>query len=118
MPAKCSELIQAVGTFSGHDVDKFSAFDMKYEQGLKADIPVLTEAYFAYECRTMNITTYGDHEWIAGEILQCYRDPDCFLENGLVDLSELEIPLYLGRSTYRTLDQNSVEKDHPLYLNK
>jgi len=118
MPAACSELIQSVGTFSGHNMDKFADFNIKYEEGLKADIPVLKEAYFAYECRTINITTYGDHELITGEILQCYQDKSCFLDNGLVDLSKLEIPLYLGRSTYRTLDQNSVEKDHPLYLNR
>ncbi|NUU62049.1 flavin reductase family protein [Paenibacillus agri] len=116
MPARCSEMIQAVATFSGRDMDKFDKFNIAYEEGLKADIPVLTEAYFAYECKTMNITTYGDHEWIAGEIVQTYQDQDCFLENGLPDLTKLEIPLYMGRSSYRTLNQTADEKNHPFYL--
>ncbi|OBZ18506.1 flavin oxidoreductase [Bacillus sp. FJAT-27264] len=116
MPARCSEMIQAVGTFSGRDMDKFDKFNIAYEEGLKADIPVLTEAYFAYECKTMNITTYGDHEWIAGEIVQTYQDKDCFLENGLPDLTKLEIPLYVGRSSYRTLNQTADERNHPFYL--
>ncbi|WP_042161006.1 flavin reductase family protein [Paenibacillus gorillae] len=118
LPASSSEVIQAVGTFSGRDIDKFNKFNIRYEEGLKVDVPVLSDAYFAYECKVMNITTYGDHEWIAGEILQRYQDKDCFLEDGLPDFAKLEIPLYLGRSTYRTLDQHSEVKTHPLYINK
>ncbi|MEK8130944.1 flavin reductase family protein [Paenibacillus filicis] len=118
LPARCSEMIQAVGTFSGRDMDKFEKLGIPYEEGLRTDIPVLTDAYFAYECKTMNITTYGDHEWIAGEIVQRYQDRDYFLEDGLPDFSRLEIPLYVGRSTYRTLNQQSTEKKHPLYLNR
>jgi len=118
MPAHCTEIIQAVGTFSGFHLDKFTEFNISYEEGLKADIPVLSDAYFAYECRMINITTYGDHEWIAGEILQCYRDNNYFMDNGLPDLTKLEIPLYMGRSTYRILTHDSKEKDHPFYLNR
>lgn len=118
MPARCTALVQAAGTFSGYDVDKFAEFKIKYEEGLKADIPVLSDAYVAYECRTISMTTYGDHEWIAGEIVQGYRDHACFLENGLPDLTKLEIPLYVGRSTYRVLNQHSKEKDHPYYLER
>jgi flavin reductase (DIM6/NTAB) family NADH-FMN oxidoreductase RutF len=118
LPARCSEIIQAVGTFSGRELDKFEKFNIPYEEGLRADIPVLSDAYFAYECKTTQITTYGDHEWVAGEILQCYKDEACFLDNGLPDLAKLEIPLYVGRSSYRILDQHTAEKNHPLYLDR
>ncbi|WP_028560591.1 flavin reductase family protein [Paenibacillus pinihumi] len=118
LPARCSELIQAVGTFSGHDIDKYVKYNIAYEEGLKADIPVLTDAYFAYECKVMNMTTFGDHEWIAGEILQCYRDSEVFLDDGLPDFAKLEIPLYIGRSLYRVLDQDAREKNHPLYMER
>lgn len=114
LPARYSEIIQAVGTYSGRDMDKFKAFKIDYEQGLKADIPILKEAYFAYECRTLDITTYGDQEWIVGEVLQRYQEDEYFLENGLPDLTKLEIPLHLGRSTYRTLNSHSPEMNHPL----
>ncbi|SCY10047.1 NADH-FMN oxidoreductase RutF, flavin reductase (DIM6/NTAB) family [Paenibacillus polysaccharolyticus] len=118
LPAHCSEIIQAVGTYSGRDLDKFKEFNIEYEEGLQVDIPVLTDAYFAYECRTLSITSFGDHEWIAGEIVQRYRDDSCFLENGLPDFSKLEVPLYAGRSTYKILNQESAEKNHPLHLNR
>jgi flavin reductase (DIM6/NTAB) family NADH-FMN oxidoreductase RutF len=118
LPAHCSEIIQAVGTYSGRDLDKFKEFNIGYEEGLQVDIPVLTDAYFAYECRTLSITSLGDHEWIAGEIVQRYRDDQCFLENGLPDFSKLEIPLYTGRSTYKILNHESPEKNHPMYLTR
>jgi hypothetical protein len=66
----------------------------------------------------LSITSFGDHEWIAGEIVQRYRDEQCFLENGLPDFSKLEIPLYAGQSTYKILNHESPEKNHPLYLNR
>ncbi|MFF2481719.1 flavin reductase family protein [Paenibacillus sp. NPDC058071] len=115
LPASCSEIIQAAGSFSGRDVNKFEKFNIAYEEGLKADIPVLSDAYVAYECKTLSITTFGDHEWFAGEIVQCYQDRERFLDNGLPDLTKLEIPLYLGRSTYRTLDRSAEEKFHPFF---
>lgn len=100
-----------------HKVDKFNKYNISYEDGVKLDIPVLTDAYFAYECRTISITTFGD-EWIAGELLQGYQDKDCCLENGLPDLAKLKISLYVRCSSYRELNQDSTEKNHPLYLER
>ncbi|MGX4586604.1 flavin reductase family protein [Paenibacillus chitinolyticus] len=112
LPGSKSELIQAVGTFSGRDMDKYKEFGIAYDNGLLADIPVLRDAYYAYECRVMDIRTYGDHEWIAGEILQRYKDEEMFLDNGLPDLGKLQIPLYMGRSTYRIVQENTKEARH------
>ncbi|MFJ7649169.1 flavin reductase family protein [Lysinibacillus sp. NPDC097279] len=115
LPGHCSELIQAVGTRSGVDIDKFKEFNISYEQGIKADVPILTEAYFAYECRVHSIATLADHEWIAGEVLQRYIDQDLFLENGLPNLDKLDIPLYIGRSNYRILNSDAEEHHHAFY---
>nr|WP_145402861.1 flavin reductase family protein [Paenibacillus xylanexedens] len=116
LPAQRSEWIQAAGTFSGKDTDKFSRFGITYSNGLKVDVPVLDDAYFAYECKVIDITTYGDHEWIAGEVMQRYQDEYYFLENGMVDLEKLKIPMYTGRSSYRILDADATEKVHPFHL--
>ncbi|PIH61386.1 flavin reductase family protein [Paenibacillus sp. LK1] len=116
LPGHHSEWIQAAGTFSGRDTDKFSKFGITYEEGIKVNVPILTEAYFAYECKVIDIKTYGDHEWIAGEVVQRYQDPEYFLENGMVNLDKLQIPMYVGRSSYRILDGSAKEKVHPFYL--
>ncbi|WP_315372121.1 flavin reductase family protein [Paenibacillus xylanexedens] len=116
LPGHRSEWIQAAGTFSGRDTDKFTRFGIPYEEGIKVSVPILTDAYFAYECKVMEITTYGDHEWIAGEVLQRYQDQKYFLENGMVDLEKLQIPMYTGRSAYRIMDARTEEKIHPFHL--
>ncbi|MDF1511788.1 flavin reductase, partial [Robertmurraya sp. DFI.2.37] len=96
LPANCSEFIQAVGTCSGSEIDKFQSFNIPYENGLKADIPVLTDAYFAYECEVKSITTIADQEWIVGEIVQRYQDKELFLDDGLPNLAKLAIPIHIG----------------------
>lgn len=112
LPANCSEFIQAVDTCSGSEIDKFQTFNIPYENGLKADIPVLTDAYFAYECEVKSITTIADQEWIVGEIVQRYQDKELFLDDGLPNLAKLAIPIHIGRSTYRILDDKAPEKIH------
>ncbi|WP_208588527.1 flavin reductase family protein [Gracilibacillus suaedae] len=113
LPAKYTELIQAVGTFSGSNVDKFQEYNIHYENGLKADIPILTSAYFAYECEVKSITPVADQEWIVGEVLQRYQDKDVFLDKGFPNLAKLDIPLHIGDSSYRILNDQALEKDHP-----
>lgn len=111
-PAGKSEWIQKVGVLSGAAVDKFAQLGIEYEQGLTADLPILTDAYVAYECRVLDVQTYGDHDWFVGTITQFYRDDDLFLENNLPDFHQLQIPLYLGRSTYAVLDADVEFKHH------
>jgi flavin reductase (DIM6/NTAB) family NADH-FMN oxidoreductase RutF len=112
LPAERSEWIQHLGVDSGHDVDKFVELGLEYQDGLTVDVPILSEAYVAYECRVLDVQTYGDHEWIVGAIAQFYRDDELFLENGLPDFRRLEIPLYLGRSEYLVLDESVRRKQH------
>lgn len=82
------------------------------------DVPVLLDAYLAYECKVVDIHTYGDHDWIVGEIQQTYRDDELFLDEGIPEFSKLHIPLYVGRSTYFVADDTLQKKVHPFYLNK
>ncbi|MGG4217423.1 flavin reductase family protein [Paenibacillus jamilae] len=116
LPAHRSEWIQAVGTFSGKDVDKFQQFGIAYEDGISVDVPILLEAYLAYECKVVDIHTYGDHDWIVGEIQQTYRDDELFLDEDVPDFSKLSIPLYVGRSAYYVADDALQKKVHPFYL--
>ncbi|MFD2046482.1 flavin reductase family protein [Ornithinibacillus salinisoli] len=107
LPYEKAKFIQQVGVFSGDNQDKFAHGNMQFEKGIRINAPILTDAYVAYECKTMDVNSYGDHDWFVGEIVQCYRDDDKFLENGLPNFDKLEIPLYLGRSKYAKLDQTS-----------
>jgi flavin reductase (DIM6/NTAB) family NADH-FMN oxidoreductase RutF len=112
LPGERSESIQQVGVATGHEQDKLSDFGLDYEDGLTANVPILVEAYVAYECSLVDVQSYGDHDWFVGTITQFYRDEDLFLENGLPNLARLEIPLYLGRSEYAILDTGARHKRH------
>lgn len=113
LPAERSELIQAVGTFSGRDTDKFKEFGIEYENGIKLDVPILKDAYFAYECKVSDIRKFGDHYWIVGDVLLTSKDEELFLKNRLPDFSKLSIPVHIGDSSYRVISDIVEEKDHP-----
>ncbi|MFF2907947.1 flavin reductase family protein [Paenibacillus sp. NPDC057934] len=118
LPSSRSNWIQAAGTFSGNQKNKFKEFDISYRDGNKLDIPILTDAYGAYECKILDIHSYGSHEFITGEIVQAHRDDSLFQEDGIPDFTKLQIPLYLGRSTYLTVDDTLKSTDHLFYLEK
>ncbi|WP_172250620.1 hypothetical protein [Saccharibacillus deserti] len=66
------------------------------------------------ECRVVDRNRYGDHYWIVGEIVQVYQDGALFDADGLPDPAQLSIPLYMGRSAYRILDDTADKKIHRL----
>lgn len=115
LPAQYSEFIQAIGTRSGREMNKFKAFDISFELGKLTNAPILTDAYFAYECEIYNEVELGDHQWIAGKIVKCYMNQDVFLDNGLLDFSKIHIPLYTGKSNYRVLTEDAEEHHHAFY---
>lgn len=107
VPYNKAAFIQETGVYTGEKLDKFVHGQMQYESGITIDAPILHDAYVAYECKTIDVNTYGDHDWFIADITQFYRDDALFLENGLPDFDKLEIPLYLGRSKYTRLDNKS-----------
>ncbi|WP_019914601.1 flavin reductase family protein [Paenibacillus sp. HW567] len=118
VPANYAELIQIVGTRSGRERDKFSEYNIEYDNGINLNVPILKEAYFAYECKVIDSRNYGSHEFVAGEIKTIYKDEDKFIEiDGwtMPDMNKLEIPLYLGRSVYATFNASSEQKDYVKY---
>lgn len=114
LPAECTEWIQQAGVWSGQEMDKYAAIGLPFDQALRIDVPLLTDAYIAYECRVLDVQSYGDHDWFVGAIVQCHRDDDLFLPNGQPNFERLEIPLYLGRSEYLVLDPHVRRKRHVL----
>ncbi|WP_035513025.1 flavin reductase family protein [Halalkalibacillus halophilus] len=102
LPMEKAEFIQQSGVYTGKNTDKFSLCEMGFDRGITTDAPILHDAYVAYECHTIDVNKYGDHDWFVGEMKKFYRDPDLFQSDGLPDDEKLTIPLYLGRSVYTT----------------
>lgn len=109
LPFEKAEVIQKAGVTSGADTDKLST--QAFIEGETMGAPILKEAYVAYECETVDVKTYGDHDFFVADLVGFYRDEALFLSNGLPNLQQLSIPLYLGRSRYIKLDDRVGYKD-------
>jgi flavin reductase (DIM6/NTAB) family NADH-FMN oxidoreductase RutF len=114
LPFEKAHLIQQAGVLSGSNVNKFELGKIGFDKGFATDAPILHNAYVAYECEVIDRQTYGDHDWFVGNIVKFYRDKEKFLENGLPNFEKLSIPLYLGRSTYTSVDGKSRFVSHQL----
>jgi flavin reductase (DIM6/NTAB) family NADH-FMN oxidoreductase RutF len=112
LPAHYADFIQESGVYSGRDLNKFETGKMEFERGKETNAPILKEAYVAYECKTIDVNSYGDHDWFAADITTFYRDNESFNENGLPDFEKLSIPLYLGRSLYAIMDETTQIENH------
>jgi flavin reductase (DIM6/NTAB) family NADH-FMN oxidoreductase RutF len=109
LPFEKAEEIHKAGILTGAKTDKLAT--LSFEEGVETGAPILKDAYVAYECKTNDINTYGDHDFFVADLVGFYRDEECFLENGLPNLTKLSIPLYLGKSKYMKLDDRVISKD-------
>ncbi len=109
LPFDKAEAIQQSGVSSGRDGNKLERTGLTYDLGRHVKAPILHDAYVAYECKTIDRQSYGDHDWFVAEMVGFYRDEELFLANGLPDPNKLHIPLYLGRSSYARFDDQTVQ---------
>ena len=100
MPIELAELVAAVGGISGREVHKFQRFKIAQDRPLKTSVPVLSEAYAAYECRMVDQTTYGDHVWLVGEIVATHYDEDRFDDRQQLRLDCVSPALYMAGDLY------------------
>jgi flavin reductase (DIM6/NTAB) family NADH-FMN oxidoreductase RutF len=102
-----AELVKELGSTSGRDLDKFEAFDVPKLEAEEIDAPIMGTAYGALECKLVDRRTYGDHTLFVGEILRTHFLEEAFDENKVLDTSEFQPVLYLGKDTYVTVDHES-----------
>ncbi|MFB4212267.1 flavin reductase family protein [Shouchella sp. JSM 1781072] len=118
LPHEKAEWIQAAGTYSGRDMNKFDACQIPYQLSEICQVPIIKDAYFAYECRLVGQHTYGTHEWMVGEVVQSYESPKAFTDQHTVNFDHIGLPMYIGRSEYRVLDANASSVFHSLHNKK
>jgi flavin reductase (DIM6/NTAB) family NADH-FMN oxidoreductase RutF len=109
MPYDKSETIASVGGSSGRLMDKFTEFNLEEDSSLKLDVPILKDAYAAYECKVIDNHVFGDHAWIVGEIVAVHVDEGLLKEDDTLDLELIKPALYLGAETYCTAEILSVK---------
>jgi flavin reductase (DIM6/NTAB) family NADH-FMN oxidoreductase RutF len=100
VPSEKSSISAETGGVSGRDVDKFEMFgyDLKEETGL--DLPILKDAYAAYECKLHSVIELGDHDWFVGEVMYSHYDEEAFSEDQMLLTDKISPTMYLGFDHY------------------
>ncbi len=110
IPFDRAELVASVGGSKGEEIDKFQRFGIATEPPSKTAVPILKDAYAAYECRLLDHKTYGDHEWIVGEILVVHLLEESFTPQQVLDLDRVSPLLYLGAELYLGLAKETMRQ--------
>ncbi|PIU56358.1 MAG: flavin reductase [Chloroflexi bacterium CG07_land_8_20_14_0_80_45_17] len=110
MPWQKASLAARVGGTSGQEMDKFERFDIEREKPLRTEVPILKDAYAAYECKLVDSKPYGDHIWVVGEIVALHFLEEAFTSEKILDLAKIKPILYLGSEEfYATTDKDSLQ---------
>ena len=89
-------------------MDEFKAFNIEKEKSVKTAIPILKDAYAAYECKLVDSRHYGDHIWMVGEVVAVHFIEEAFTPKGMLDLKAVKPFLHLGPDCYISTDVSSV----------
>jgi len=108
IPWEKASLAARVGGTSGQKMDKFQKFEIQKEKPLKTAVPILKDAYAAYECKLVDSKPYGDHIWVVGEIVVVHFLEEAFTSEKILDLDKIKPLLYLGSEFYASTDKSSL----------
>lgn len=104
LPFERADAIGGVGSASGRDGhDKFARFGLSTFPGAVLDVPILADAYLAYECRVAAVHETGDHDLFVGEVVALHHRPGAFDERRLLDPAKVRAAVYYGRSVFEAL---------------
>lgn len=80
-----------LGSKSGRDEDKFASLDLKWENGIKVNAPLLTDCPISIECKVVNCVKSGDHDLFIGTIEATHCKEGWLDENGNIAISKISL---------------------------
>lgn len=110
LPFSKAELVASVGGSGGREIDKFQRFNLATDKPVKTSVPILSDAYAAYECQLIDDREYGDHHWMVGEIVAVHWLEEVFTQEEVIDLDKISPLLYLGHELYTTAVQDKIRR--------
>ncbi|PRR81038.1 flavin reductase family protein [Clostridium vincentii] len=85
------ELFDYLGSHSGRDEDKFSNFNVKVEEGIKVNAPLLADCPVNIECKVVDSIMTGSHEMFIGKIEYVHTNKEIVDDKGNIDFSAINI---------------------------
>ena len=109
LPFDRVELVAYVGGVSGQEVDKFQRFNIARDKAKETAVPILKDAYAAYECKLVEDRGYGDYRLLIGEVAAVHWLKEAYTPDKTVDLDKINPIVYLGYHFYTTLLKATVK---------
>jgi len=110
LPFEAVELVHLVGSTPGSQMNKFEEFDIPRGEPVQTKVPILQNAYAAYECRLVDDRAFGDHNLLVGEIVTVHLQEEAFTPQQTLDLDNVSPILYLGGELYLTAAKDTLKK--------
>jgi flavin reductase (DIM6/NTAB) family NADH-FMN oxidoreductase RutF len=119
LPDTKAELVAAIGGSKGSNIDKFKSFCIAKDNPAKTSVPVLRDAYAAFECKLVDDRLYGDHRMLVGEIVAVHCLKEAFTEEETINLEKVSPVLYMGNEQYLNVADCRIRTvDRKLCVNK
>ena len=84
------EMFDYLGSHSGRDEDKFSEFNIKVEEGIKVNAPLLADCPVNIECKVVDSIMTGSHEMFIGKVEYVHTNIEIIDDKGGIDFSKIK----------------------------
>lgn len=85
------EMFDYLGSHSGRDEDKLDKLNVKIEEGIKVNAPVLADCPVNIECKIVDSIMTGSHEMFVGKVEYVHANSEFVNDNGDIDFSKINI---------------------------
>lgn len=85
------KMFDYLGNHSGRDEDKFLKLNIKVEEGVKVNAPLLADCPVNIECKVVDSIVTGSHEMFVGKIEYVHTDKEIVDDNGNIDFSKIQL---------------------------
>lgn len=109
LPFEAAELVDALGSTKGREIDKFQKFNLAVVKPEKTAVPILKAAYAAYECKLTEQKDYGRYRWLVGEVVALHTLKECQAPQNILDVNSVNPILYLGEQHYLTVAKGTLK---------
>lgn len=90
VPEEYEETFKYLGSHSGRDEDKLAKMNVKLDEGVKVNAPILADCPVNIECKVVDSIVTGSHEMFAGKIEYVHADEKIIDEKGNIDFSKIK----------------------------
>lgn len=83
------EVFDYLGSHSKRDENKLDVMNVKFDEGVKIDAPILSDCPVNIECKVVDSVVTGSHEMFIGKVLYVHANAKLVDDEGNIDFSQI-----------------------------